>query len=105
MAKKKKDNRDFLVDYIGTEEISGESAIIASGIVLMQAAEICKAMSDTDGLIRIANAWFDIGKTLLNYVEEEETKNKPFGFGVMEEIGGIDQGESGIEVRKKSRKL
>ena len=102
---KKKTRRDALVEYIGDEGISGETAIIASGMVLMEAAEVCKNTADTDGLIRIASAWFDIAKMLLDYSEEEQTKNKPFGFTALEDVSGNDESESVIEVRSKSRKL
>jgi hypothetical protein len=102
---KKKTRREELVEYIGDDGISGDTAIIASGMVLMEAAEVCKNTADTDGLIRIAHAWFDIAKMLMNYSEEEESKNRPFGFTALEEMSGDDESTSGAEVRSKFRKL
>lgn len=102
---KKKTRKDLLVEYIDDDGVSGETAIIASAMVLMEAAEMCKNTADTDGMIRIAGAWFDIAKTLMNINEEEESKNRPFGFTVPEDIDGDNESTSGIEVRQKFRKL
>lgn len=102
---KKKSRKDLLIEYIDDDGVSPETAIISSAMVLMEAAEMCKNTADTDGMIRIASAWFDIAKTLMNISEEEESKNKPFGFGMIEESDGDDESTGSIEVRKKSRKL
>lgn len=99
---KKKSRKELLVEYIDDDAVSGDGAIIATAMVLMEAAEMCKNTSDTDGMIRIASAWFDIAKTLMNITEEEESKSRPFGFTGIEEIDGDDESTSGIEVRKKS---
>jgi len=100
----KKHQRVKLVEYIGDDAISPDSALIAAGIVLMEAAELCKDQKDTEGLIRVANAWFDISKTLMDASEEEN--KQPFGFGlaeVGEDEDGDDESTGIIEVRKKSR--
>jgi len=100
----KKHQRVKLVEYIGDDAISPDSALIAAGIVLMEAAELCKDQKDTEGLIRVANSWFDISKTLMDASEEES--KQPFGFGlaeVGEDEDGDDESTGIIEVRKKSR--
>ena len=103
----KKHQRVKLVEYIGDDSISPDSALIAAGIVLMEAAELCKDQKDTEGLIRVANAWYDISKTLMD-IEDEESKKQPFGFGlaqVGEDEDGDDESTGIIEVRKKPRQL
>lgn len=105
----KRDRRNKFVKYLGDDSVSSDSAIIAAGMSLMDAAEICQKTSDSEGLIRIANAWFDIAKTLLNISEEDEESKTPFGFGLVEEFDG-DEPESSepdkstgrFEIRKKS---
>ncbi len=103
----KKHERVKLVEYIGDDAISSDSALIAAGMVLMDAHMISKDMKDTDGLIRTANAWYEIAKLLMHSDEEEESK-QPFGFGLIEvgeDEDGDDESTGGIEVRKKSREL
>lgn len=108
MAKKPKSAHRRLVEFINDESLSGDSALLAAAICLMESAEIAKEMKDTDSLIRTANAWYDIAKTLLDIPDVEEEK-KPFGFGMLElaELGeddGVesDEGKSRIKVRKES---
>ena len=102
---KKKTRKNLLVEYIDDDAVSPEAAIVASAMVLMEAAEMCKNTADTDGMIRIASAWFDIAKTLMNISEEEESKSRPFGFTVTEDVDGDDESTGIIEVRQKLRKL
>lgn len=109
MARKPKTPHDRLVEFINDEALSGESALLAAAICLMDSAEICKEMRDTDGLIRTANAWYDIAKTLLGISESDEEK-KPFGFAAIElaevgeEVDGTETDESTgrFKVRKES---
>ena len=61
---KKKTRKQLLIENIDDDAVSPEAAIVASSMVLMEAAEMCKSTADTDGMIRIAGAWFDIAKTL-----------------------------------------
>jgi hypothetical protein len=105
----KSNRRDKFVKYLGDDSVSADSAIIAAGMSLMEASEMCQKMGDSEGLIRIANAWYDIAKMLLNITEEEEESKTPFGFGLVEEVNGDDpesdkpdKGPSGPEIRKKS---
>lgn len=101
----KKHDRVRLVEYIGDDAISSDSALIAAGMVLMDAHLISKDQKDTDGLIRTANAWYEIAKLLMHSDDEDESK-QAFGFGLVEvgeDEDGDDESTSGIEIRKKSR--
>lgn len=103
---KKKTEEDFLVDFIG-EAISTESALLACSINLMRAGDVAKATADSEGLIKVAKAWYDLARYLGG--EEDEQKSHHFGFAALETVdepgSEPDEGESGIEVRTKSRKL
>jgi hypothetical protein len=105
MAKKKKTEEDELIDFIG-EVISTESALLATSINLMRAGNIAKTSGNAELLIRVANAWYDLAR-FLSGDEEEDKRPSTFGFSALEildEPGDEpDKGESGIEVRKKSR--
>ena len=103
---KKKTEEDLLVEFIG-DTISPESALLACSINLMRAGDIAKATADSEGLLKVARAWYDLAKYLGG---EEEDKSNPIGF--LSELETVDDtgiepdtGESGIEVRTKSRKL
>ena len=104
---KKKTEEDLLVEFIG-ETISTESALLACSINLMRAGDVAKATADSDGLIKVAKAWYDLARYLGG--EQDEDKSNPIGF--LSELETVDDtgiepdtGESGIEVRTKSRKL
>ncbi len=108
MAKKEKSEEEKLVDFIG-ETICTESALLAAAINLMRAGDIAKEVSNVEGLINVARAWYDLGKFLSGPDEEsdEEEKGKPIGFTTaletLDDPGNEpDAGEGGIEVRKKS---
>ena len=108
MAKKEKSEDDKLVDFIG-ETICTESALLAAAINLMRAGDIAKEVSNVEGLISVARAWYDLGKFLSGPDQEldEEEKVKPIGFTTeletLDDPGNEpDTGEGGIEVRKKS---
>jgi hypothetical protein len=105
MAKKKREE-DSLVDFIG-ETISTESSLLACAINLMRAGDVAKTAEDSESLIKVAKAWYDLARYLGG---EEEEKTKPIGFTTtletLDESGDEpDAGEGGIEVRTKSRKL
>ena len=104
---KKKTEEDLLVEFIG-ETISPESAILACSINLMRAGDIAKQMQDTESLLKVSKAWYELARYLDG--DKEEEKSNPIGFTTLEvdvdEPGdGPDESESGIEVRAKSRKL
>ena len=103
---KKKTEEDELIDFIG-ETISTESALLACSVTLMRAGNIAKECHDSDGLLKVARAWYDLARYLGG---DEEEKGNPIGFTTgletLDEPGDEpDAGEGGIEVRKKSRKL
>ena len=105
---KKKTEEDLLVEFIG-ETISPESAILACSINLMRAGDIAKQMQDTESLLKVSKAWYELARYLGGDLREEERSN-PIGFTTLEvdidEPGdGPDESEGGIEVRSKSRKL
>ncbi len=101
---KKKNEEDLLVDFIG-ETISTESALLACSINLMRAGNIAQATADSEGLLKVAKAWYDLARYLGG--EEDDVKNHHFGFAALETVDDPgsepDEGESGIEVRTKSR--
>lgn len=105
MAKKKGEDEE-LIEFIG-ESISSESALLACSINLMRAGNIAKSCSDSESLLKIARAWYDLARYMDGNLEEE--KSNHFGFAALETINDpgseSDEGEGGIEVRKKSRKL
>ncbi len=101
---KKKTEEEELVNLIG-ETINTESALLACSINLMRAGDIAKATADSDGLLKVAKAWYDLAKYLGG--EEDEDKSNPIGFlaelETVDDTGtGPDEGKSGIEVRTKS---
>ena len=73
-----------LKKFIGTE-ISAESAIVATGKVLVESMEIAKNKNDVDGLLAVADRWYNITRLILdqNSREEYEEEKNPIGF-----IGG-----------------
>jgi hypothetical protein len=101
---KKKTEEDLLVDFIG-ETISTESALLACSINLMRAGNIAQATADSEGLLKVAKAWYGLARYLGG--EQDDEKNHHFGFAVLETVDDPgnepDEGESGIEVRTKSR--
>lgn len=100
---KKKTEEDLLVDFIG-ETISTESALLACSINLMRAGDIAKNTADSEGLLKVAKAWYDLARYLGG--ENDDDKTHQFGFAALEVVDdtGIepDTGESGIEIRAKS---
>jgi hypothetical protein len=101
---KKKTEEEQLVDFIG-ETISTESALLACAITIMRAGNIAKNKESADDLLNVAKAWYDLARYLGG---EEEDKPNPIGFTstleTLDEPGDEpDTGESGTEVRKKSR--
>ena len=106
MAKKKKRTpEDHLVDFIG-DEITTETSIIAAAINLVYAGNIAKQASNSEDLIRVAEAWYSLAKFLGSVDDDEKSKATSFGFGSLEAMhdpgNEPDEGESGIEVRSKS---
>lgn len=102
---KKKTEEDLLVEFIG-ETVSTESALLACSINLMRAGDVAKATADSDGLIKVAKAWYDLARYLGG--EEDENKSNPIGFlaeleTVYDTGNEPDAGEGGIEVRTKPR--
>jgi hypothetical protein len=97
MAKRPKTPHEKLIEFINDDSLSGDSALLAAAICLMDSAEIAKDMKDIDGLIRTANAWYDIAKTLLGISETEEEK-RPFGFGVADLVELGEDEENGTEL-------
>ena len=100
---KKKTEEDDLVNFIG-DTISTESALLACSINLMRAGDVAKATADSDGLLKVARAWYDLAKYLGG---DEEEKGNPIGFlaelETLDDTGTEpDEGESGIEIRTKS---
>lgn len=105
MARKKTEDEE-LVSFIG-ETISSESAILAASINLMRAGNIAKTLNDTESLLKVAKGWYDLAKYMSG--DDEESKPVHFGFASLETLdepgSEPDEGEGGIEVRKKSKKL
>lgn len=103
---KKKTEEDELVSFIG-ETISTESALLACSINLMRAGDVAKATADSDGLLKVAKAWYYLARYLGG--ENDDEKPHHFGFAALETVDDTrvepDEGESGIEVCTKSRKL
>jgi len=104
---KKKTEEDLLVDFIG-ETINTESALLACSINLMRAGDIAKNTADSEGLLKVAKAWYDLAKYLGG--DKDDDKSNPIGFlselEIVDDPGDEpDTGESGIEISKKSRKL
>lgn len=81
--KKSQSQTQKLKKFIGSE-ISAESAMVATGKVLVESMEIAKQKKDVDGLLAVADRWYNISRLILDQstVEEEEEK-LPMGF-----IGG-----------------
>lgn len=106
MNKKKKGEDDDLVEFIG-ETISSESVLLACAINLMRAGDIAKLCADSESLLKVAKAWYDLARYLDGHYEDDKTTH--FGFAALETINEPgnepDESEGGIEVRKKSRKL
>jgi hypothetical protein len=104
---KTKTEEDLLVEFIG-DTISPESALLACSINLMRAGDIAKQMQDTESLLKVSKAWYELARYLSG--DKEEDKTNPIGFTTLEvdidEPGdGAYESEGGIEVRSKSRKL
>lgn len=103
---KKKGEDEELIEFIG-ETISSESALLACSINLMRAGNIAKNCADSETLLKIAKAWYDLARYMDGHLEEEKPAH--FGFAALETLNDPgnepDEGESGIEVRQKSRKL
>jgi hypothetical protein len=101
---KKKTEEDKLIEFIG-ETISTESTLLACCLTLMRAGNVAKDSEDSEALIKVAKAWYDLAKYL---GEPEDDRPNPIGFtSVLEtfdEPGDeSDAGEGGPEVRKKFR--
>ena len=96
MKKKKKieSQNQKLKKFIGAE-ISAESAIIATGKVLVESMEVAKNKEDVDGLLAVADRWYNISRLILEQNSIEEYEKHPIGF-----VGGnngteqTDSGES-----------
>ena len=104
---KAKTEEDLLVEFIG-DVISPESALLACSINLMRAGDIAKQMQDTESLLKVSKAWYELARYLSG--DKEDERSNPIGFTMLEvdidEPGdGAYEGEDGIEVRKKSREL
>jgi len=109
---KKKSTHERLLELLGDDTLSPDTAYIAAAISLMEASELCKENRDSEGLLSVAKAWHDIAKSMGGSPTDEEEEKKPFGFASLELTGiGEDIGESddprqgGVEVRQKSRQL
>lgn len=102
---KKKSPEYEVVEFIG-EEISMETALLASAMNLMTARKIAQKSEDTESLIRIAGAWYDIAKFLYSEDEVKGGQSTHFGFASLEDVDDpgteADDGTSGTEVRSKS---
>lgn len=103
---RKKGEEEELIEFIG-ETISGESALLACSVNLMRAGNVAKACADSETLLKVAKAWYDLARYMDGHLEEE--KSAHFGFAALETINDPgnepDEGEGGIEVFKKPRKL
>lgn len=84
--KKVETQNQKLKKFIGSE-ISAESAIVATGKVLVESMEIAKNKSDVDGLLAVADRWYNISRLILdqNSQGEYEEEKMPMGF-----VGGND---------------
>jgi len=104
MAKKKRPEEE-VVDFIG-DEISMETALLASAMNLMTARKIAEKAEDADSLIRVAGAWYDIAKFLYSEDEEKNGHTSHFGFAALEESDDpgteADDSSGGTEVRSES---
>jgi hypothetical protein len=109
---KKKSPHERLLELLGDDTLSTDTAYIASAINLMEAADLCVENRDAEGLLLVAKAWHDIAKSMGGSPSDEEEDKKPFGFASLEltdigeDIGESDDPrQSGVEVRQKSRQL
>ena len=84
--KKEQSQTQKLKKFVGSE-ISAESAMIATGKVLVESMEIAKDKKDVDGLLAVADRWYNISRLILSHNSdtEEEEEKMPMGF-----IGGKD---------------
>ena len=105
---KKKTQQDKLVEFIGDDVLSGEACMVAAAINLVESGDVFKKTQDPEGLLRVAAAWYDMGRALLGIGDSEEDP-RPFGFGIVEladgDKNGEDESESGAKVRKELGKL
>ena len=109
---KKKSPHERLLELLGDDTLSTDTAYIAAAISLMEASELCVENRDAEGLLSISIAWHDIAKSMSGPSTDEEEEKKPFGFtsleltDIGEDIGESDDPrQSGVEVRQKSREL
>ena len=79
--KKPESANQKLKKFIGAE-ISAESALVATGKVLVESMEIAKNKNDVDGLLAVADRWYNITRLILdqNANEEHEEEKNPIGF-------------------------
>ena len=105
MPRKKTEEED-LVAFIG-DTISSESALLACSINLMRAGDVAKACADSETLLKVAKAWYDLARYMDGHTDDDKPAH--FGFAALETINDPgnepDESEGGIEVRQKSRKL
>lgn len=99
---KKKNPEKEVIDFIG-EEISMETALLASAMNLMTARKVAEKAEDAESLIRIAGAWYDIAKFLYSEDEVKGGQTAHFGFASLEDLDEprteADDSASGTEVR------
>lgn len=81
--KKEQTSTQKLKKFIGAE-ISAESAMVATGKVLVESMEIAKNKNDVDGLLAVADRWYNISRLILDQISEvDQSEKMPMGF-----IGG-----------------
>lgn len=91
MPKKKKNKhpQDKLTKYIGDNILNGDICIVSAAINLVESGEIYKRDHNADGLLRVASAWYDLGRMLLG-IDDQDEQTRPFGFGIVD--GGMANG-------------
>lgn len=81
--KKEQTSAQKLKRFIGPE-ISAESAMLATGKVLIESMEVAKNNNDVEGLIAVADRWYNISRFILDQLselqKEEEEEKLPMGF-------------------------
>lgn len=101
---RKKTEDEELVDFIG-ESISSESALLACSINLMRAGDAAKVCADSETLLKVAKAWYDLARYLDGNSDEDRPNH--FGFASLDVISDTgnepEDSEGTIEIRKRKR--
>lgn len=83
MAKKNKNYKNNLFDLEGLigKEMSDVSCLMAAGILLEKAGTIAERNNDSETLMNLARAWFNLSQHIAKMIDEEDNEAKnPLGF-------------------------